>query len=154
MALEAPLSQYKRNNFIIYVVVCLAAALWFAYDGYFNQSFIAEHTTAQGPDSTLVSNQWAPLPLVGAALLLGGYWYAVRNRKLVAADDALLFPSGRKIPYDSIEQIDKTWFEQKGYFTIRYKGGRDGGRFLECRLSDRQYDNLGPILDHLVAQIS
>ena len=40
MAIEAPLSRYKRNNFKIYIVVCLFAAAWFAYDGYLSQRFI------------------------------------------------------------------------------------------------------------------
>lgn len=153
MALEAPLSRYKRNNFIIYIAVCLAAALWFAYDGYLNKDFIEEHTTEQGrPDSTLVWNQKLPPVLVVGALLFAGYWYAIRNRKLVATDDALILPGGKRIPYDSIEQIDKTHFEKKGSFTITYKAGNGG--LTRQKLSDRSYDNLGPILDHLVAQIT
>lgn len=153
MALEAPLSRYKRNNFIIYIAVCLAAALWFAYDGYLNKDFIEEHTTEQGrPDSTLVWNQKLPPFLVVGALLFAGYWYAIRNRKLVAADDALIFSNGKRIPYGSIEQIDKTHFEKKGFFTITYKAA--SGRLTRQKLSDRTYDNLQPVLDHLVAQIT
>jgi hypothetical protein len=152
MALEAPLSKFKRNNFIIYIVVCIALALWFAYDGYLNKSFIADHTTEQGPNGTLAFNQKAPPVLGVGALLLAGYWYTIRNRKLVAAEDALHFSSGQKIPYDAIEQIDKTWFDKKGFFTIHYKG--PDGKPVRRKLSDRQYDNLAPLLDHLVAQIS
>jgi len=153
MAIEAPLSRYKRNNFIIYIAVCLAAALWFAYDGYLSKDFIEKHTDEQGkPDSTLVWNQKLPPILVGGALLFGGYWYAIRNRKLVAAEDALILPGGKKIPYDSIEQIDKTHFEKKAFFTITYKAA--GGSLTRQRLSDRSYDNLEPILNHLVAQIT
>lgn len=153
MAIEAPLSRYKRNNSLIYIVVCLALALWFGYDGYFNRRFIAEHTTEQGsPNGTLLFNRKAPPFFVGGALLLGIYWCVIRNRKLVAAEDALVFAGGRKIRYDAIEKIDKTHFEAKGLFTITYKNDRD--RLVQHTLSDRQYDNLGPILDHLVAQIT
>jgi hypothetical protein len=153
MAIEAPLSKYKRNNFLIYIAVCIALALWFCYDGYFNKKFIAEHTTEQGrPEGTLVFNQKAPPILVLGALCLGAYWYAIRNRKLVAADDAIVFSGGRKIPYDAIEKIDKTHFETKGLFIITYKD--ESGRLVEHKLSDRQFDNLKPILDHLVAQIT
>ncbi len=160
MALEAPLSRYKRNNFILYIAVCLGGAAIFAYDGYLSQyewshrrAFYEEHTDEQGrPDSTLVWNQKLPPFLVVGALLLGGYWYAIRNRKLVAADDALILAGGKRIPYDSIEQIDKTHFEKKGFFTITYKAGN--GSLTRQKLSDRTYDNLGPILDHLVAQIT
>jgi len=153
VAIEAPLSKYKRNNFIIGIVVCVVMALWFGYDGRFNRKFIAEHTNEQGrPDSTLVFNQKSPPFFVAGALLVGAYWYAVRKRKLVAAEDALVFSGGKKIPYDAIEQIDKTHFETKGLFTITHK--TDSGRLARCKLSDRQYNNLKPILEHLVAQIA
>lgn len=153
MAIEAPLSKYKRNNFIIGIVVCVVMALWFGYDGRFNGSFIAKHTTAQGqPDGALVFNQKSPPFFVVAALGLGAYWYAIRRRKLVAAEDALVFAGGKKILYDAIEQIDKTHFETKGLFTITYKS--ENGRLVHHKLTDRQYDNLKPILEHLVAQIT
>jgi len=153
VAIEAPLSKYKRNNFIIGIVVCVVMALWFGYDGRFNQGFIAKHTTEQGqPDGALVFNQKSPPFFVVGALVLGAYWYAIRKRKLVAAEDALVFAGGKKILYDAIEQIDKTHFETKGLFTITYKN--ESGRLVRYKLSDRQYDNLKPILEHLVAQIT
>ena len=154
MAIEAPLSKYKRNNFLIYMAGCLLLGLWFGYDGYVNKTFIAENTTEQGePNGTLVFNRKAPPVLFAAALFFGGYLYLIRSKKLVAAADALLMPGGRKIPYDSIEMIDKTHFEKKGFFTVTYrKEGKNGS--ARRTLNDRQYDNLGPILDHLVAQIT
>jgi hypothetical protein len=153
MALEAPVSKHKRNTFLIYIVGCVGMALWFGYDGYFNQKFIAEHTTEQGqPNGTLIFNQKAPPFLIGGALLLGAYWYAIRHRKLVAAEEALLVAGKKSIRYDAIESIDKTYFETKGLFTISYKA--ENGRLVQHKLSDRDYDNLRPLLDHLVAQIS
>lgn len=153
MAIEAPLSKYKRNNFLIGIAVCIVMALWFGYDGRFNQEFIAKHTLEQGqPDGTLVFNQKSPPFFAAGALLLGAYWYAIRNRKLVAAEEALVFAGKKEIPYDAIEQIDKTHFETKGLFTITYKS--ENGRLVQYKLSDRQYDNLKPILEHLVAQIT
>ena len=85
-------------------------------------------------------------------MLMGGYYYAIRNRKLVAADDVLVIAGKQKIPYDSIEKIDKTHFEKKGFFTITYQNEQGGE--AQRMLSDREYENLGPILDHLVAKIS
>ncbi|NLH42434.1 MAG: hypothetical protein GX448_11405 [Planctomycetes bacterium] len=153
MAIEAPLSRYKRTNFYIYMGVCLVAALWFAYDGYLNQAFIAKHTDEQGkPTGTLVTNRVAPPFLVGGAAVLGGWLYAIRNRKVVAGDDALLIAGKQRIPYDAIEKIDKTHFEKRGFFTITYKN--EQGAVAQRTLSDREYDNLGPILDHLIAKIS
>ena len=153
MAIEAPLSKSKRNDVIIGVVVCLGLALWFAYDGYFNQKFIKEHTLEQGrPDGTLIFNQKSPPFFVAGALLLGVYWCMIRHRKVVATEDALVIAGRKKIPYDAIEQIDKTHFESKGFFTITYKN--ESGRLVQYRLMDRHYSNLGPILDHLVARIT
>jgi hypothetical protein len=153
MAIEAPLSRYRRNNLLIYIAVCLVLALWFSYDGYINRKFIAEHTTKEGrPDGALILNQKAPPVLILGALAVGAYWYAIRNRKLVAAEDALIIADKKRIPYDAIEKIDKTHFETKGLFTITYK--HENGRLVDYKLSDRQYGNLGPILDHLIAQIS
>ena len=153
MIIEAPLSKYKRNSFLIGIVACIVLAAWFAYDGYFNKKFIADHTTEQGrPDGALVFNQKSPPFFIVGALLVGAYWYAIRNRKLVAAEDALIVTGRKKIRYDVIEKIDKTYLENKGFFTITYKN--DSGRLVQYKVSDRQYDNLTAILDHLVAQIT
>ena len=153
MAIEAPLSKYKRNNFKIYIVVCLVLAAWFAYDGYLNQGFIDKHTDEQGvADTDLAINRVAPPFLAGAAVLLGGYFLAIKNRKLVADEDALVLAGNVKILYDAIEGIDKTHFEKKGFFTIIYKGAN--GTEMRRKLSDRQYDNLQVVLDHLVAKIT
>lgn len=153
MAIEAPLSKHKRNNLKIYIVVCLILAGWFAYDGYISQSFISEHTSEEGnPSAVLVINQKAPLAFVGVAVLLGGFLYAIRGRKLLAEDNELIVAGKERIPYGQIEMIDKTYFADKGFFTIVYK--RDNGTETKRRLNERDYDNLEPILDHLVAKIT
>jgi len=153
MAIEVPLSKYKRTNFKIYIVVCLVLGAWFAYDGYLNRSFIDEHTDEQGhPNGVLEFNRKSPPVFVGLAVAIGAWFYAVRGRKLVADEKELVIAGRKRIPYDAIEAIDKTHFEEKGFFTIVYKD--PGGAEVRHRLSDRQYDNLGPILDHLVAQIT
>jgi len=153
MAIEAPLSKYKRNNVIIYMAVCLVLAGWFAYDGYLNQNFISEHSDEEGnPEGVLLFNQKSPPAFLGAAALLGAYLYLIRGRKLVADDDELIVAGKERIPYSGIEKIDKTYFSSKGYFTIVYK--QSNGTETKRRLSDREYGNLEPILDHLVAKIT
>lgn len=153
MAVEAPLSWYKRTNFAIYIAVCLAVAAWFAYDGYINESFISKHTDADGnPDFDLVVNRKAPPYLVGGAGLLAGYYLVIRKRKVVADDEALIVAGKETIPYDAIETIDKTHFEKKGVFTITYTRGN--GTPARRKLSTHQYDNLSAILDLLIAKIT
>ncbi|MFH1717522.1 MAG: hypothetical protein ABIF19_09250 [Planctomycetota bacterium] len=152
MAIEAPISKYTRSNFKIYIGLCMIAAFWFAYDGYFNKKFMAENTENGKPNSTLAFNRKAPPFLVGAAVLLGVYLAAVRNRKLVADETALVINDRERIPYDSVQKIDKTYFDKKGFFVVTYKD--ENGNEVNRKITDRNHDNLQAILDHLVDKIS
>ena len=80
------------------------------------------------------------------------YWFAIRNKKLIADENELVINDKQRIPYDSIQKIDKTYFKSKGRFVITYKD--DNGKEVDRKINDRQYDNLEPILDHLVAKIT
>jgi len=153
MAIEAPLSKYRKNGLIIYIVVCLAASAWFAYDGYLNENFKASHTGEDGKaDSTLAFNRKAPPVGAGVAVLLAGYLLAIRGKKLVADENHFVVSDKERIPYDSIRQIDKTTIDSKGYFVVTYKN--ESGNEIKCKISNRDYDNLGAVLDHLVGKIS
>jgi hypothetical protein len=159
MSIEAPISKFTKTNFKIYIVVCIVAAIWLGYDGYYNKEFKEKHTGPDGrPNSTLAFNQKAPPFLIGGAVLLGVYLLALRNKKLVADESELILsPAGRicrkeTIPYDSIEKIDKTHFDSKGYFIITYKA--KGGNEVSRKISNKSYDNLAAILDYLVAKIT
>ena len=153
MAVEAPLSKFKKNNLKIYIVVLVIFAVWFGYDGYFNEDFKEKHSDADGmPDSTLVFNQKAPPFLIGAVVLLGVYLAAINNKKIIASEDELVISNKEKISYDSIQKIDKTHFKSKGRFIITYKDER--GNEIDRKLSSKSHDNLSAILDKLVAKIS
>ena len=157
MAIEAPLSKYSRNNVCIFIAVLLGLAVWFTYDGYFSEKFIEEHTLNYGtaeasPDGTLVFNQRAWPFLVGGAVLCAAYLLVIKNRKVVAGDTDLVINGKKSINYDSIERIDKTHFDNKGYFVITYKNQQDNE--VDVKLCDRSYDNLGAILEELIAKIS
>jgi len=152
MAIEAPISKYTRSNFKIYIALCLIAAFWFAYDGYFNKKFMAENTENGKPNSTLAFNRKSPPFLVGAAVLLGIYLAAIKNRKLVADETALVINDRERIPYDSVQKIDKTHFDKKGFFVVTYKD--ENGNEVNRKIADRNHDNLQAILDHLVEKIS
>lgn len=153
MAIEAPLSKYKKNNFKIYIAVCIGLAIWFGYDGYFNEKFKERHTDANGtPNATLAVNQKAPPFLIGAAVLLGAYLFAIRNKKVIAGENELIVSGKERISYDSIQKIDKTLFDSKGHFLITYKDKDDSE--VNRKLSNKTYDNLAAILEHMVAKIS
>ena len=156
MAIEAPLSKYKKNNFKIALLILIGLGGWFAYDGYLNEDYIKENTTNYGtaeatPNSDLVFNRRAPFFLFGAAIAVSVWFFLVRDDKVLADEDALVNKKC-SIVYDSIEKIDKAHFESKGYFVITYKNDR--GREARLKLSDRSYDNLSAVLDELIAKIS
>lgn len=153
MAIEAPISKYKKTNLKIYIILCIAVAAWFAYDGYINKDFIQKNTNDNGmPNSTLVFNQKAPPFFAAAAVLFGVYLFIVKNKKLIADENELVFSEKEKIPYDSIQSINKTYFDKKGFFVITHKD--EHGKEINRKISERNYDNLSAILDHLVAKIS
>ena len=153
MAIEAPISKFTKTNLQIYIFLCIAVAAWFAYDGYLNKKFIENNTDDDGtPNVTLIFNQKAPPFFFAAAAFFGVYLFVIKNRKLIADENELVFSAKEKIPYDSIEAINKTYFEKKGFFVITYKN--ESGNQTNRKISDRKYDNLAAILDHLVAKIS
>ena len=152
MAIEAPASKYKQKTLIIYIVALVAIAGWCAYDGYFNEKWIEEHKDADGnPETYLVVNRKAPPYLGAAAVLIGIYLSMIKNKKILADENGIILGK-RTVSYDSIEKIDKTQFEPKGYFIVTYKNERSSE--TDLKISDRDYDNLQELLDHLVAKIS
>jgi len=150
MAIEAPLSRYKKQNMLILTAILIGVGLWFAYDGYKNQSFIEKHTVNGVPDSILEFNRKAPPFMIGAGVLLGIYFVIVKGKKIMADENELVSGS-TTIPYDAIEKINKTHFDKKGFFTITYT---ENGQSKELTLKDRTYDNLPAVLDHIVSKIS
>ena len=152
MVIEAPISKSKKNNLKIYILLCVIVAVWFGYDGYFNEKFRKKHTKNDKPDSTLVFNQKSPPFFIAAGVLLGAYFLAIKNKKLIADENELVISKKEKISYDSIQKIDKTSFDSKGFFIITYKN-KDGSE-VNRKISDKTYDNLVAVLDKLVAKIT
>ncbi|MHC5098273.1 MAG: hypothetical protein ACYSOL_09155 [Planctomycetota bacterium] len=150
MAIEAPLSSYKKKNILIIVAVLIGVGAWFAYDGYKNPDFIKKHTVDGVADSTLNFNRKAPPFMVGAGILLGIYFVVIKGKKIIADENELIAGS-TTVSYDSIEKINKTHFDKKGFFIVTYS---QGGQNKELKLSDRTYDNLGAVLDQIVSKIS
>ena len=159
MAIEAPISKSKKNNLKIYAVACIVFAIVFAYDGYLSKyqwshrrSFYEKHVKEGQPDDTMIFNQIAPIFLVVLTAVLIGRFWALKDKKLLADEKELVISDKEKISLDSIQKIDKTNFDSKGYFIITYKG-KDGSE-INRKISDKTYDNLAAILDKLVAKIN
>lgn len=160
MTIEAPLSRYKKQNFLIMIGILTAAAVIFAYDGYLSQykwsgrySFYEEHVVQNNgvPSSDMNFNRYSPPFFILGGVLVGVYFFVVRNKKVVA-DESGLKASGKTVEYGAIEKINKTYFDRKGFFVVTYKDPQ--GRSCDLKLSDRTYDNLPAVLDHLIAKIS
>ena len=152
MAIEAPVSKFKKNNLKIYIAVCIGLTMWCIYDGYLNKKFIEKYTVDEKATGWLVVNRKAPPYIIGAAVLLGAYLFTMKSKKLLADENELVISSKKRITYDSIQKIDKTHFDDKGFFVITYKD--KNGNEVNRKLSSKAYDNLAAILDHLVAKIS
>jgi hypothetical protein len=159
MAIEAPISKHKKNNLKLYAVFCVVFAIIFGYDGYLSKyewskrrSFYDENVIDGKPNETMIFNRYAPIALILGAALLAFRYQTVKNRKLVADENELVFSDGTKIPYGAIEKIDKTHFKKKGIFVITYKDS--SGRKIDRRISDRNYDGLEAVLELLVSKLS
>ena len=159
MAIEAPYSKYSKTNFKIAIVLFLAMAIIFAYDGYLSKyewslrrSFYEKHVKDGKPDFDMVFNQKSPFVFVAHAAVLTVWFWARKNKKVLADENELIISDKERISYDSIQQIDKTYFEKKGFFVITYKD--KDGKEVRHKLNERTYDNLAAILEHLVAKIS
>ncbi|RKY11421.1 MAG: hypothetical protein DRP52_05960 [Planctomycetota bacterium] len=150
MAIEAPLSSYKKKNTLIIAAVLIGIGAWFAYDGYKNQDFIKKHTVDGVADSTLAFNRKAPPFMIGAGILIGVYFVLIKGKKIIA-DESQLTCGKVKVAYDAIEKINKTHFDKKGFFIVTYS---QDGQSKTLKLSDRTYDNLGAVLDQIVSKIS
>ena len=152
MAVEAPVSRFRKNNLKIYMAALIIVAVWLGYDGYFNQNFIDEHTEEGVADSTLIFNKALSPAAIAAALGFGIYFLLIKDKKIVAEDNELVIDGKEKVSYGSIQKVDKTFFESKGFFVITYKS--ESGAETERKISDRRYDNLSAVLDKLVEQIT
>lgn len=161
MAIEAPISKFAKTNIKIYIAACLAAAVIFAYDGYLSKykwsgrySFYQEHVLDNDgiPNSAMKFNTKSPPFFFGAAILFTVYLFVIKKKKLIADENELIFSKKTRIAYDSIQKINKTYFDKKGFFVITYTN--ESGKQVQRKISDRKYDKLPAILDHLVAKIT
>ena len=138
MAIEAPISKFKKTNLKIYIVVCVAVAIIFAYDGYLSKykwskrySFYKEQVLDNDgkPTPTMNFNRKSPPFFIAGAVLLGAYLFAVKNKKIVADENELIIDDKERISYDSIQKIDKTHFDKKDFFVITYKN-KGGSEYI------------------------
>ena len=156
MAIEASVSKFRLTNLKIYIAACVIFGVIFAYDGYLSkypwsirQSFYEKH---QG-DSTMRFNQIVPLVLATGAIAFAIRISMLKNIKLVVDDEGLLIDGKTRIPFNSIEKIDKTHFDEKGgFFVITFKDNLQNEQ--QVKLSDNKYDNLSAVLTKLVEKIS
>ncbi|OQA02365.1 MAG: hypothetical protein BWY71_00030 [Planctomycetes bacterium ADurb.Bin412] len=148
MAVEAVGSKFSRNNHYILAPMCLAFAVWFAYDGWINKTYQQEETREDGtPTANLQFNRYAPIGLAAIAVYSLLAAAQVKNKRITADENGLTINGKAVIPYSSVTHIDKRFFEKEGHYTIGYKEG-DAEQTL--KLSDRKYDGLGLLLDELI----
>ena len=159
MAIEAPISKFKKTNLKIYIGACIIFAAIFAYDGYLSkypwslrQGFYNKHVKDGKADDTMMFQRIVPFFLLALAGCLACYLGAVKNKKIVADEENLIIDGKTEIPYRSIEKVDKTRFDLKGFFLVTYKDAINTERQL--KLSNRRYDNIKAVLEKIVDKIS
>ncbi len=150
MAVEATGSRYTQNTNYIIAVVCILVGLYFFYDGWFGKYREKELEKNDGqPTLNLYINQYIIIPLAAIAAYCIFSAKRLKSKRIEAGDTALSFSDGLKIPYSSIKQIDKRFFEKEGHFTLEYDAD---GSVKRIKLKDRMYDGLGLLLDEVVRQ--
>jgi hypothetical protein len=159
MVIEAPICKFKKTNLKIYIGACIIFAVVFAYDGYiskypwsYRQGFYNKHVKDGKPDDTMMFQRIVPLFLAALAAGLICYLGTVKNKKIIADEEKLTIDEKTDIIYDSIEKVDKTKFDSKGFFLITYKDASNTDK--ELKLSNRRYDNLTAVLEKIVDKIS
>jgi len=159
MNIEAPLSKYRKHNWIITICVLLGGAVIFGYDGYLSKyewsmrySFYQKHFIDNGgvPDGDMTFNQKGSPILAMTGIAAAIYYLFFLRKKVIVADDQGLHCDKTTIPYDQIESLDKTHFDSKGFFIVHYS---DQGQKKYLKISNG-YDNLPAVLDHLVSKIT
>jgi len=152
MAVVAPFAKYKKTNYKIWILILVVAGVWFTWDGKKNEKFIARHTKDSKADHTLIFHQKCLPYFIGAAVLVAIYAVIRNGKKIVADEQELILSNNEKIAYSSIESINKTDYQPKGFFVVSYKG--QDGQVCQKKISNRDWDNLDAVLDLLVTKIS
>jgi len=156
MAVEVTGSRYTcRTNYLI-AAACIVFGLWFLYDGWFNDEFIQDHmsldevTNEQQPNVDLMINRlWAPIFCGIVMVVFVIFAIRLKSKKIVTDNEGLILSNGQKITFNDIRQIDKRFFDQKGYFSIEYG---PTGSTKEIKFDDRTWDGLRSLLDEIVKQ--
>jgi len=150
MAVVATGCRHTRNTNYIIAVVCILVGLYFFYDGWIGNYRLKElEENDNKPTISLYINQYAIIPLAVIAVYFALAAKRLNAKRIEADDTALSFSHGLKIPYNSIQQIDKRFFEKEGHFTLEYEVGSEAKKL---KLTDRTYDKLGLLLDEIVRQ--
>ncbi len=159
MTIEAPISKSKKTNLKIYIGACIVFAVVFAYDGFLSkypwlrrQDFYNKHVKDGKADDTMMFQRISPFFLAAIAAGIACYLGTVKNKKIIADEEQLTIDGKNQILYRSIQKVDKTNFDSKGFFIITYKDSSDAEKQL--KLSNRRYDNLTPVLEKIVGEIS
>jgi hypothetical protein len=76
------------------------------------------------------------------------FWLRARKMVIRSDDDSVLTPSGKRVPYESITQVDRRKWKSKGLATVFYSLGGSKGRFV---LDDAKYEPTA--LDTILADI-
>lgn len=172
MAVEARMNPTWRNKWLLLAGFLMFFAVWSVYDALVAypahnqrvakfQEFDDTGRLSEWPDYAKsqgwsdedpgepmsegsIQTQWVQMGIcIALAALVLGRVFQVSRTKLAAEDDALVGPSGQRVGYDQITEIDKTRWDSKGIAVVHY--GADGGK-RKLKLDDWVYRDADQVL--------
>ena len=182
MPAEARVTAVWKRQKSLLAVFLGAMSAWFFYDGavgypFSNQRWEAYQNVGgeknrEAWKSLASSRNWSATPphkfftaedirtqfvfgtvTAGLAVIALGYWAIQRNRILKMDEEAVITPTGIRVPFEAITRIDAKRWEAKGLATFYYQIDGRRGKFI---LDDYkfQYTPTHRIFDEIQRQSS
>ncbi|HEY2343176.1 MAG TPA: hypothetical protein VGH90_09120 [Chthoniobacteraceae bacterium] len=166
MSIEAHVVPFWKAQRLIPAIICLGYAVYFFFDGAVgyprsnnhwlkHQEYVEAHDL-QGWLAYAKEHGWNPNPpekfhnpadlrgqfVFGGGLVVVGlafffYWFTQKDRMMSADDEAVVTPTGARVPYDAVISIDRRKWETKGLARVRYDLEGKKGDFM---IDDAKFD--------------
>lgn len=148
MAVTALPSKFTLKWNSMCAFLCLGMAVWFYYDGHYNEEFITKETVDGKPSIDLQINRvYGPVGCLLTAGYLGYMVFALSKKKVTVDENGITLADGKNIPLDSMTKIDKSKFRKKGKVFIEYE---DGEKVAVLELKDTVYDGIKEVINEIL----
>lgn len=149
MAVEALPSKFTMRWNTMCALMMFGMAVWFFYDGHYNQEYIKKHTNEDGTPmlDLKINRSWGPAGCALTGLYFIYITWGMSRKKISVDEKGITFSDGKNIPLDSLTRIDKSKFKTKGKLLIEYEAG---GKTEQIILKDTVYDGINSLLQEIL----